>query len=45
MDHLETLLKSNNSYYKIIAVESLYSMDGSISKLEDLNYLKENARM
>ena len=40
MYHLEKLLKEDNSYYKIIAVESLYSMDGSRAELEDICFLK-----
>ena len=40
MNHLEKLLKEDNSYYKIIAIESLYSMDGSRAELDDICFLK-----
>lgn len=41
MNHLENLLKKSKSNYKIIVIESIYSMDGSIAKLEDICFLKE----
>lgn len=40
MNHLEKLLKEDNSYYKIIAIESIYSMDGSCAELQDICFLK-----
>ena len=40
INHLEKLLKEDNSNYKIIAIESLYSMDGSCARLEDISFLK-----
>ena len=39
MDNLESLLKSEKSPKKIIAVESMYSIDGSITPFNDLLYL------
>lgn len=41
MNHLEYLLKNDDAYYKIIVIESMYSMDGSIAPLKDICFLKE----
>lgn len=41
LDNLELLLKNNMNKKKIIVLESIYSIDGSISKLNDIIYLKK----
>jgi len=41
MNYLEDKLKLNNNKQNIIIVESLYSMDGSITNFNDLIYLKK----
>jgi 5-aminolevulinate synthase len=41
MDSLESLLKKEKSPKKIIAVESMYSIDGSITPFNDLLYLSK----
>lgn len=40
MDILERELKYDNNKFKIILLESMYSMDGSIPNFEDIIYLK-----
>ncbi len=41
MNYLEDKLKISKSKYNIIVVESMYSMDGSITNFHDLIYLKK----
>jgi 5-aminolevulinate synthase len=41
MEYLENKLKISKSKYNIIVVESMYSMDGSITNFHDLIYLKK----
>lgn len=40
MNFLEDQMKKNINKKKIIVVESMYSMDGSITKFEDIKFLK-----
>lgn len=39
LNHLEYLLKKSNSSEKIIVFESLYSMDGSVSPINEISFL------
>ena len=41
MSNLEYLLQKNNSKQKIIVIESMYSIDGSIAPFNDLLYLSK----
>lgn len=41
MNHLEDLLKSSKAKFKLIVVDSLFSMDGDFSPLRDISFLAE----
>ena len=41
MNHLEELLKSSRARFKMVVVDSLYSMDGDFAPLQDIMYLAE----